>query len=96
MTFVSDQVTLRPLQPMLSTGSEHQGQDGISDPDQNLGFTCIFFIRYARIMVLAFYLLPHNQDIFVIQPMDALHAIWALIGIFSGLEIFEKNMCVAQ
>ena len=24
------------------TGSEHQGQTSISDPDQNLGFTCIF------------------------------------------------------
>ena len=27
---------------MLSTGSEHQGQNSISDPDQNLGFSCIF------------------------------------------------------
>ena len=32
---------------MLSTGSEqqgleHQGQNTISDPDQNLGFTCTF------------------------------------------------------
>ena len=25
---------------MLSTGSEQQGQNSISDPDQNLGFTC--------------------------------------------------------
>ena len=25
-----------------TTGSEHQGQNSISDPDQNLGFTCIF------------------------------------------------------
>ena len=52
MTFVSDQVTCRILQPILSTGSEQQGQDirvrpvqgqtSISDPDQNLGFTCIY------------------------------------------------------
>ena len=42
VTFVSDQVTWRPLRPMLSTGSEHQGQNSISDPDQNLGFSCIF------------------------------------------------------
>ena len=27
LTFVSDQVTWRPLQPVLSTGSEHQGQN---------------------------------------------------------------------
>ena len=27
VTFVSDQVTCRPLQPMLSTGSEQQGQN---------------------------------------------------------------------
>ena len=28
---------------MLSTGSEQQGQNiSISDPDQNLGFSCIF------------------------------------------------------
>ena len=25
-----------------TTWSEHQGQNSISDPDQNLGFTCIF------------------------------------------------------
>ena len=25
-----------------TTGSEHQGQNSISDPDQNLGFICIF------------------------------------------------------
>ena len=25
-----------------TTGSEHQGQNSIFDPDQNLGFTCIF------------------------------------------------------
>ena len=24
------------------TGSEHQGQNSMSDPGQNLGFTCIF------------------------------------------------------
>ena len=42
VTFVSDQVTWRPLQPLLSTGSEHQGQNSISNPDQNLGFICIF------------------------------------------------------
>ena len=28
---------------MWTTESEHQGQIEISDPDQNLGFTCIFF-----------------------------------------------------
>ena len=27
---------------MLSTGTEQQGQNSISDPGQNLGFTCIF------------------------------------------------------
>ena len=48
VTFVSDQVTCRPLQPMLSTGSEEQQGQKIrvrpefSDPVQNLGFTCIF------------------------------------------------------
>ena len=25
-----------------TTGLEHQGQNSISDPDQNLGLTCIF------------------------------------------------------
>ena len=30
-------------------GSEHQ--TSIAGPDQNLEFTCIFFIRYARIFV---------------------------------------------
>ena len=25
-----------------TTGSEHKGKNSISDPDQNLGFTCIF------------------------------------------------------
>ena len=38
--FASDQVTWPPLQPVLSRGSEHQGQMSISDPDQNSGFTC--------------------------------------------------------
>ena len=42
VTFVSDKVTWRPLQPVLSTGSEHQGQTSISDLNQNSGFTCIF------------------------------------------------------
>ena len=27
---------------VITTGLEHQGQNSISDPDQNLGFTCIF------------------------------------------------------
>ena len=40
VTFVSDQVTWSPLQPMISTGSKQQGQN-ISDHDQNLGFTRI-------------------------------------------------------
>ena len=35
---------------MLSTWSEQQGQTSISDPDKNLGFTIIVFIRYARII----------------------------------------------
>ena len=39
VTFVSDQVTWRPLQRVLSTGSEHQGQTSISDPDLII---CIF------------------------------------------------------
>ena len=47
VTFVTDQVTRRPLQPILSTGSEQQGQNirvrtVFSDPDQIFGFTCIF------------------------------------------------------
>ena len=25
-----------------TTGSEHQGQNSIYDPDQNLGFSCVF------------------------------------------------------
>ena len=42
MTFVRDQVMRRPFQPMLSTGSEQQGKNSIFDPEQNLGFSCIF------------------------------------------------------
>ena len=30
-----------------TTGSEHQGQTSISDPDQSLGCICIYFIRYV-------------------------------------------------
>ena len=42
---------------MLSTGSEQQGQNirvrtVFPDPDLNLGFSRIFFIRYARTMFL--------------------------------------------
>ena len=52
VTFVSDQVTRRPLQPMFSTASEHQGQNSISDPDQNLRFTCIFSSGMQEPLVL--------------------------------------------
>ena len=38
---VSEQVT-SPLQPMLSTGSEHQGRTSISDPVQNLDLLVFF------------------------------------------------------
>ena len=55
MTFVSDKVTCRPLQPMLSAGSEqrleHQGQTSISDPDKNLGLTCIFISGMKEVSV---------------------------------------------
>ena len=52
MTFVSDQVTWRPLQPMLSTRSEHQGQNIRVRPvflilTKTLDLL-VFFIRCAR------------------------------------------------
>ena len=42
VTFVSDQVTTNVKHRVRTTGSEHQGQNSISDPDQNLGYSCIF------------------------------------------------------
>ena len=39
--FVSDQVTTNVKHRVRET-LKHQGQTSISDPDQNLGFTCIF------------------------------------------------------
>ena len=47
VTFVNDQVyvtsiTTNGKHRVRTTGSEHQGQNSISDPDQNLGFNCIF------------------------------------------------------
>ena len=35
-------ITTNVKHRVRTTGSEHQGQNSISDPDQNLGFTCIF------------------------------------------------------
>ena len=35
-------ITTHVKHRVRTTGSEHQGQNSISDPDQNLGFTCIF------------------------------------------------------
>ena len=39
---VSDQFTTPVKHRVRTTGLEYQGQNSISDPDQNLGFTCIF------------------------------------------------------
>ena len=36
-------ITTNVKHRVRTTGSEHQGQTNISDPGQNLGFTCIFF-----------------------------------------------------
>ena len=41
VTFVRDQAT-NVKHRVRTTGLEHQGQTSISDPIQNLGFTCIF------------------------------------------------------
>ena len=35
---------------MLSTGSEHWGQNSIPDPDQNLGFSCIFSLGCKKVI----------------------------------------------
>ena len=35
-------ITTNAKHRVRTTGSEHQGQTSISDPDQNRGFTCIF------------------------------------------------------
>ena len=35
-------ITTNVKHRVRTTGLEHQGQTSISDPDQNLGFTCIF------------------------------------------------------
>ena len=48
MTFITTNVKHR----VRTTGLEHQGQKSISDPDQNLGFTCIFSSGMQEIMFL--------------------------------------------
>ena len=35
-------ITTNVKHRVRTTGSDHQGWTSISDPDQNLGFTCIF------------------------------------------------------
>ena len=60
MTSITANVKYR----VRTTGLEHQGQNSISDPDQNLGFTCIFFIRYARtdaLWLIAILIIPIRQ-----------------------------------
>ena len=42
VTFVSEPATTNVKHSFRTTGLEHQGQNSISDPDQNFGFTCIF------------------------------------------------------
>ena len=45
VTFFRDQVTsitTNVKHSVRTTGSEHQGQTSISNPDFNLGFACIF------------------------------------------------------
>ena len=37
-----------------TAGLEHQGQNSISNPDQNLGLTCIFSSGMQEIMLLLF------------------------------------------
>ena len=46
--FVLTSVSTNVKRMVRTIGSEHQGQNSISYPDQSLGFTCIFYIRYAR------------------------------------------------
>ena len=39
-------ITTNVKHRVRTTGLEHQGQNSISDPDLNLGFTCIFFKKH--------------------------------------------------
>ena len=52
VTLVSDQVTTIVGHRVRTTGSEHQCQESISDPDQNRGFTCIFSAGMQEYVVL--------------------------------------------
>ena len=42
MTRLPWSITTNVKHRVRTTGSEHQDQNSISDPDQNFGFTCIF------------------------------------------------------
>ena len=44
-------ITTNVKHRVRTTGSEHQDQNSISDPDQNLGFTCIFLLGLQEIML---------------------------------------------
>ena len=46
-----------------TTGSEHQGQNSISDPDQNLGFTCIFSSGMQEHIFFMFFEISQGDEI---------------------------------
>ena len=54
VTFIYDlSITTNVKHRVRTKGSEHQGQTGTSDPDQNLGFTCIFSSGMQEFMFCA-------------------------------------------
>ena len=56
VTFVINQVstiTTNVKHRFRTTGSEHQGQNSISDSDQNLGFTVLVFFHQVCKKILA-------------------------------------------
>ena len=95
VTFVSYLVTRHPLQPMLSTGSEHQGQNSISDPHQNLGFTCIFSSGMQEFLFLCLPIVYHPvPTLFWCQVY--LHSLWLFSVCSSDILAVPNHISLVQ
>ena len=57
-----------------TTGLEHQGQNSLSDPHQNLGLACFFSpgMQENALIVLSFFLVESNLRIVVFNRNDKL------------------------
>ena len=56
-------ITINVKHRVRTVGSEHQGRTSISDPDQNLGFPCIFSSGMQEIYILFANRIKNNLNI---------------------------------